>query len=283
MALHEQIETLQVLRKQEEQAYTPGDWLSMRQPLHLEVDDVVDYTCRYRTAKWFLQVVDTCNFHSETAEIALNYVDRYLCTAPEVRLDRRTFQLVTITALYSAIKIHEESVLAPQLLTTLSRGAYTTKDIETMESRLLEALDWRMNPPTSMSFVRLLLQFVPTDMLPKYLHPAATDLARLQTELSICRNNTDAASTVAFAALCNTLECMKVDPKSLQRWSRMLQDSLKLPSVDSTRRIMLQALGSDDTEVCKPTKPKFERPASLRSLGRRKSLDESPRGITEAI
>jgi hypothetical protein len=73
-----------------------------------------------------------------------------------------------------AVKIHEPEAMDPDTVSTLSRGTYSAHDIENMELQILKALEWRVNPPTSVSFARQLLALLPDDV---YIEAARNNLA----------------------------------------------------------------------------------------------------------
>ena len=64
---------------------------------------------------WYHQVLDHCSFSRENGGIAAYLLDMYLSpqegregeAAMKARVDRREFQLVSMTALFLAIKMNE--------------------------------------------------------------------------------------------------------------------------------------------------------------------------------
>jgi Cyclin, N-terminal domain len=162
---------ISAMRHQEESGYATGDFLHQHDPpsgrakgpLNQSQSSPVSVECRNLMVSWCYQVVDYCRFRRETVEIAISYLDRFCCTAlgESARRDRKIYQLAAMTCLYTACKIHEPEAMDPKLVSNLSRGAYSSKEVEEMESTIVEALQWRLNPPTSLSFVRQLLDLIP--------------------------------------------------------------------------------------------------------------------------
>ncbi|OEU11305.1 hypothetical protein FRACYDRAFT_193165, partial [Fragilariopsis cylindrus CCMP1102] len=108
-------------------------------------------------ATWMNTVCDYCHYNKETVEIALSCLDRFVILLNNIILqDRQVYQLAAMTAFYISIKLNEEEVMDPNTISALSRGVHTSKSIIEMESTILVALQWRVHPPTSMSFVRLI-------------------------------------------------------------------------------------------------------------------------------
>lgn len=237
----ERLETLAAMRRQEDTGYVTCDWLNLEQqdimscftpghgPLHCEA---VDLDCRDKMVVWSIQVVDFCKFQRETVEITMNYLDRFLATpqGAAARNDRHIYQLACMASLYTAVKIHEPEAMDPKLVSSLSRGAYLPDDIEAMESKILHALKWRVNPPTSLAFVRQLLDLVPGDALDQDTRKAAYELTQFQTELAVCDYKLIAipASTIGYAAFMNSLESLSIDRKIIQFIDSILSAALQL-------------------------------------------------------
>ncbi|CAB9531052.1 diatom-specific cyclin (Partial), partial [Seminavis robusta] len=162
--------------------------------------------------KWCYNVLDFFNLHRETGAIAMAYVDRYLQTpfGPEYLQDTDKYQLLCITSLYLAIKVHESPTLTPGAFVEIGRGHYSADQIVALESKILEGLQWRVNPPTALSFVRHLLDLVPSMAHDDGIKATAYMLARAQTERAIGEQGlmTVAPSKIAFVAVRNALEAL---------------------------------------------------------------------------
>ena len=128
---------------------TNGIVCNMFQP-----DEIID--CRFNMVDWCYRMIDFCLLNRETVAIAMNFVDRFVNTdrGKAYLLNTSLYQLVTVTALYTAIKVHEIQAIDLQSLSDISDGTYSLKQIEEVERKMIDALQWRMNPPTAMSFVR---------------------------------------------------------------------------------------------------------------------------------
>jgi hypothetical protein len=119
--------------------------------------------------------------------------------------------------LYTAVKIHEPEAMDPQLVATLSRGVFAPNEIEAMERQMLPALNWRLNPPTALSFCREFLKLISEEAMDKTMRETAFDLTKLQTELAVREYAFIAVkpSTVAFCSFMNSLESLIVDEQML--------------------------------------------------------------------
>eukprot|EP00984_Skeletonema_dohrnii_P012958 scaffold5316_cov90-Skeletonema_dohrnii-CCMP3373.AAC.2 len=60
--------------------------------------------------------------------------------AYEALRDQSKFQLLTIAALYTSIKINEKIVMSSDLISEMCGQAYTVEEIEDMERTLLRGL-----------------------------------------------------------------------------------------------------------------------------------------------
>jgi hypothetical protein len=130
-----------------------------------------------------------------------------------VLLDRNLFQLAAMTALYTAVKIHEHEAMDPNLVSTLSRGAHSPQAVEAMEKRMLNAIQWRVNPPTAMSFVRNMLDLVPEHLIDASQRETLMELTQLQVDLALMDYEFGQcpASSIAFASLLNAIDSVTTD------------------------------------------------------------------------
>jgi len=169
---------------------------------------------------WCYAVVDRYRFERETVAIAMNIVYRF-ASAPRTSSagsqgtrpsrDRAEYQLVTITALYIAIKLNERTILGSHEFAAATRDVCSLDDIQGMELKILHALSWRICPPTSLQ--------VANQMLSLMLSQDHTDIEQctvdlLQEEVAVQTENavrdhyfaTQRPSTVAAAAIMNAIE-----------------------------------------------------------------------------
>jgi len=283
------LSTLAAMRHQEDRGYLVSDCLYQSEPAQAVANrplHEVDVDCRNKMTAWCYQVVDFCKFSRETVEISMNYLDRYMMSSAGhvARADRKLFQLAAMTSLYTAVKIHEPEAMDPKLVSSLSRGTYTVQQVEEMEANLLGALQWRLNPPTSLSFARMFLELIPEDVLDQATRDTAYDITKYQTELAVSEIDfvSTKASTVAFCALMNSLESVNTEPKVLAYISFMLSEAIGIDSNDdavlTVQNCLYQAVvrqpDATGVFVSQPTAAQTKQ-ASLLS-----SFDVSPRCIS---
>merc|ERR1712176_707594 len=123
------------------------------------------------------------------------------------------YQLAAMTALYSSVKIHEQEAMDPNLVSTLSRGVHSPQAVEAMESKMLNAIQWKVNPPTAMSFMRSMIDLVPGHLMHPCEKESVLDIAKFQIEMIVneydfCTIN---ASSIAFACALNAIESVMND------------------------------------------------------------------------
>ena len=228
------VDTLAVIIEQEStKHYSCSDYLSKknrkgrRRPRHANrssstesTQQVYDYEItskdRMNLVDWCYQIVDNCKFDRDTLSIAMNIADRYMCTpgAHDILYHRGNYQLVIMTALYIAIKIHEPLAFGSQDFASLSNGMYSQEDIEDMEWQMLKGLKWRLSCPTSLQAAHTILQLMACKVqeegavLTKGVWDGILDEVAFQTEISVREHDfaTRRPSTVAASAILNAIE-----------------------------------------------------------------------------
>jgi hypothetical protein len=226
---------LAIMLFQEENEYQCIDYLVANEALRKKAAKPVDEDCRVKMCEWCYQVVDFCKFRRETVGIGMSYLDRYLCSdkGKSALGDRKEYQLVAMTCLYIAIKLHEPLEMETSLLADLSRGCYTEMEFANMEKTILEAVEWRVSGPTPLAFVLHFLTFLP-DSLHTGVEEAIWDYARYQTELAIADHSFVKLrpSAIGMAALLNAMEGMDTTllPERIQE--RFIRTVVKYTSMD---------------------------------------------------
>ena len=233
-------EKLTVMRMQENFVYChKKDYFSLaeqqnrRLSLQRDRNDLMSNSWRRKMCLWSYMVVDHFNIDREVVEISFNYLDRYLSmvydvsgsfTKDEFAIDRKSFQLVSATSLYIAIKLHgagsnfksHHNHLVGTFV-QLSRGLFTIDDILQMEKELLTALQWKMNPPTSASSIRYVIMcgFIDKEILSsKRLQACANpekaiyEVGKFFSELSVADFNLTRLNTPSCIALASILNAV---------------------------------------------------------------------------
>jgi len=279
---------LAIMLYQEENEYKIFDYLAANEALIKIAKKPVDEECRVKMCEWCYQVVDFCKFRRETVGIGMSYLDRYLCSekGKKALADRKEYQLVAMTCLYVAIKIHEPLEMETSLLADLSRGCYTEMEFANTEKKILEAVEWRVNGPTALSFVQHFLKFLP-ESVHSAVQLAVFDYARYQTELALA----DHAflklkpSVVGMAATLNAMEGMDVLLLPLKIQARFIRSVEKYTGIDldevnnTQTRLSTLLIGLLSEDQTKKIDQAPDEDSDIEEIPRRKSssrVDRSP-------
>ena len=286
--------SIEIMRRQEVTSYVKHAYLSSSQPSEssastspLHRSDRVDPECRSRMVEWCFQVVDFCKYNRETVEIAMGYLDRFLATPQgKVELkDRRRFQLAAMTCLYTAIKVHEPEAMEPRMISNLSRGVYSPREIEDMELEIISSLQWRMHAPTAVSFVRLFVALYTESAMINQELSAIADLACYFTQLAVGDHSfvEVCSSTIALASLMNALELLG----SLHPFKSFIQKAAETAQIDTlsqefvmTRERLWDEIKKKHHDHQQCLIPQLK-PVS-KVFNRSTVVDGSPRGILSA-
>jgi Cyclin, N-terminal domain len=247
------LSTMEAMLRLEDAWYTKGEYLSRNSkdlvvPKHENGDPCPSAACvdvRFRRdmIQWYYHVYDHCKFNRETVETIASYLDRFCWKSSPIK-DRKNFQLCAITCLYIAVKIHESDAMHPRTLTKLSRDTYTEQNITDMEITILSTLNWKLNPPTSLAFVRqmfqLLIEMVDI-IMDEGTERSLFEVIRIQTEIATIEYNliTIKSSVIAFCAILNSFEIIKRENNlpchtPLQRVRSYLSETIGISCSDPT-------------------------------------------------
>lgn len=165
--------------------------------------------------------------------------------------DQQLFQLVAMTSIYLAIKIHSLKKVTIQSIVSTGNGLITVKHIENMELSVMTCLNWHIFPPTPVSFIE---NFYPLISRDGHLWADSLEFSRFLTELSVCTYPFVSAkpSSVAIAAVLYSFEYCGL-PEAAREAFQALVDGASLdvnaPEVDACgkllRRVYLLAMPND--------------------------------------
>lgn len=230
MMVQSSVEHLKALLRMEATNYPLcQDYLSALQDSEVDASDRVSEAWRRKLCEWCYEVVDHFNFDREVVSYALDFLDRSVAQKTEstkTALPKREFQLMAVTALYTAIKLHGETderdgprrKLRIGAFVDLSRGFFAVDVIERSEREILEALRWRVNPPTSLRFMSTMLRCCPKWSFEEYgtsfnrIMGGVSDIARYLTELAVCSSKfafTCKTSVLSYAAILCAMDTLK--------------------------------------------------------------------------
>ena len=223
------------MQQQEETSYAPIDYLSSLSSSTKTISDAtkLDHiSSRSKMAQWSYQLTDMTSLSRLAVSRSMNYLDRYLVVAttttqqqqsnannnnntqPNPIKDKRYYQLLSMTCLYISIKLYEPLSMDASLLSEISAGCYTTKEILDMESNILNTLSWKVNGVTSQEYVSLMLGLLdPTKFdYDMDIVGSLLDVSKYQCELSTLDYDLSTqydCSTIALASILNSMEVLE--------------------------------------------------------------------------
>lgn len=227
------VDTILIMKRQEETSYNLSHYYnrgrskdtnsntnlnknfnsSQQQPQHSTCEfSSKNSNWRKEIVLWTFRVCDYYGIPRETGQISIDYFDRYMATISFAYTEYRVL-LVSLATFHLAVKVHETKKIKFSTLAALCNHKVSADEIERMECQVMNALEWRLNPPTPDAFLHLLLN--EDDMVIPELSPSIETnrveiyiLAQYMVELSVC----DAffmnhkPSTIAYGAIYTAVE-----------------------------------------------------------------------------
>jgi len=107
---------------------------------------------------WMYKVIDHFELDRQIVAISTSLFDRYIAKLSSV--ENREIKLICLTSLYIAIKTNmPRNLRSIDTFIQLAQGEYSRNEIESMERKMLFALQWLVNPPTAQTFLKYYLEF----------------------------------------------------------------------------------------------------------------------------
>ncbi len=103
---------------------------------------------------WMLKVTTYLHMRTETLHMATTFVDQFMSRR---KIDSNQYQLVGVTALFLAGKVHERVAVSLNKLSYLTEYSFTPKQIIEMELKMLRAFDYDVNPVLPHTFMETAL------------------------------------------------------------------------------------------------------------------------------
>jgi len=154
--------------------------------------------------EWCFRVVDHCNIDRDVVGIALSYFDRYLSSQTSTK--QSLMKLVGMTSLYLAAKWHSTRKISVSNMSSLSHGHFQVDQILNMESCIIKALNFHLNPPTPFIYLNVACPLI---------GDSAEKEARYLIELSVCDDYfmDKKPSCVAYAAILVAMDLLAIPRK----------------------------------------------------------------------
>lgn len=195
-----------IRRRAKKETFSCHDQLSITE---YPVDhDKVDTVCREKMCEWSYRVCDHFKMNREIVAVSFSYLDRFM---EKHNCDRTTFKLAAMTTLYMANKIYGGNpIFTIGHLAELSRREFEMSHISEMELMILQALAWRLHPPTIQCFIDSFYHYISMPCN-EFLSNALYRRARFFAELAIYdfKFVSKDRSLLAIASLMNAMEGME--------------------------------------------------------------------------
>lgn len=179
-------------------------------------------TWREKICEWQYQVVDRYDLNREIVGISTFYLDRYLCM---FFADEDLFQLLSMTCLYLAIKIHSPIKLSIRSMARLGRGLISVEHITEMEICVMQALGWYLHPPTPTAFLDNFFPIISKDLVGNNRFDSVDvyEFSRFLAELSVCAYPFVAAmpSSIAIAAILLSIDHFQLSEETKGLFKRV--------------------------------------------------------------
>mmetsp|Transcript_6286 Transcript_6286/g.15628 ORF Transcript_6286/g.15628 Transcript_6286/m.15628 type:complete len:274 (+) Transcript_6286:205-1026(+) len=171
---------------------------------------------REKICEWCFQVIDHCDIDRDVVSIALSYFDRYL--AHHTSIAKALYQLVAMTSLYLAVKLHSTRKISVSSMSALSKGQFRVDQILKIEISIIKTLRWHLNPPTPSMFLDVanpLIDHSDTDPQVSY---EIVELSRYLLELSVCDDffADKKSSSITYASLLVAMDTLSTPAKVKQ-------------------------------------------------------------------
>ncbi|KAL3146333.1 hypothetical protein ABBQ32_003025 [Trebouxia sp. C0010 RCD-2024] len=138
----------------------------------------IDQSMRMIVISWLVEVACEYELHQETLFLAAALLDRFMSVAKAV--PRSNLQLISVACMLVASKHEEERHPSVQDFTSIADNCFLPGDLLKMEALVLQSLGFRINCPTSHTFLSLFHQGVQSSPKCQALAAYLTELALLE-------------------------------------------------------------------------------------------------------
>ncbi|KAK0583500.1 hypothetical protein LWI29_037576 [Acer saccharum] len=129
-----------------------------RRPLPKYMEDVqndISVNMREILVDWLVEVAEEYNLVSDTLYLTIAYVDRFLSSHA---LSRNKLQLLGVGCMLIASKYEEISPPHVEDFCYITDNSYTNEEVVSMETEVLNFLNFEMSTPTTKNFLRVFIK-----------------------------------------------------------------------------------------------------------------------------
>lgn len=193
---------------------------------------------------WLVEVHHQFKLLQETLYMTIYIIDRYL-QADGLTIRRNRFQLLGVTAMFTASKVEE--MYAPEIndFVYITDNAFSAADIREMELRILSALNFSLNRPLPLHFLRRNSKAGDVDILQHTMAKYLIELCQVEYDMAHLYPSFVAASSLYLSLLILTPDAnvTLVWTTSLEHYSSYGHMQL-LPHVCKLAAVLLKARDS---------------------------------------
>mmetsp|Transcript_24482 Transcript_24482/g.51279 ORF Transcript_24482/g.51279 Transcript_24482/m.51279 type:complete len:279 (+) Transcript_24482:363-1199(+) len=216
---------------------------------------------REKICEWCYQVIDHCDIDRGVVSIALDYFDRFLSCQTSSSIAEISFQLVSMTALYLAAKLHSTRKISASSMSSLSKGCFRVSEILNMEVCIIQTLRWHLNPPTASIYLDVVNPLLDASIADGQDSYELAELSRYLLELGVCDSYfiEMSPSSIAYASIIVAMENLSTSKEIRSKFDLyQLDKSSKMTELCARRlRHVYQLTLSPDPEEQEeePTRP----------------------------
>lgn len=168
---------------------------------------------REELCDWFYRLIDHCDIERCVVSIAFSYFDRYL--PHHESMTETLLQLVAMTSIYLAVKLHSTRKISVQSLARLSQGNFRVDQILKMEISIIKTLHWHLNPPTPFMYLAVASPLIQDSTEDVNESADVQNLASYLMELSVCDQYfaDKKGPSVACAAIVVAMDTLHISKK----------------------------------------------------------------------
>jgi transcription initiation factor TFIIIB Brf1 subunit/transcription initiation factor TFIIB len=169
----------------------------------------------------------------DVVSYAMSYFDRIV---PHYGINDTLVQLVAMTCLYLAIKVHCSKKISVQSMVSLSRGSFREDQVVKMERIILQGLNWFLNPATPHLFLEIFFESSQDDDAMNEIKDSASYLL----ELAVCDHFfiSKKPSSVARAAILAAMDIVARPLRVNVRLENLLVDDDRAMLEKSYQRLL---------------------------------------------
>lgn len=163
---------------------------------------------------WCYRVIDHCDIDRSVVSIALSYFDRYLSL--HTPTSETLIQLVAMSSLYLAVKLHSTRKISVSSMASLSQGRLRVDQVLKMELCIIKSLCWRLNPPTPSIYLTVAGPLIDASADGGDTSTNVKELSNYLLELSVCDSGfaDKKPSCIAYAAILVAMDVLSIPKKS---------------------------------------------------------------------